>query len=86
MSEYFFPSHIDNLERYVDTLAEYRKTHPLVFNSDWALPATDDDAEVREFKKEGYEGNLGMLERIKTVLRNRGVPEAALTIQPSPTR
>lgn len=29
MSEYYFPSHIDNLERYVDTLAEYRKTHPL---------------------------------------------------------
>jgi hypothetical protein len=86
MSEYFFPSHIDNLERYVDTLAEYRKTHPLVFNSDWALPATDDDAEVREFKKEGYEGSLEMLERIKTVLRNRGVPESALTIQPSPTR
>ena len=86
LSEYFFPSNIENIDRYVDMMAEYRKTHPIVFNTDWVIPEASDAPEVQELKKQGHSESLEMLRRIKAVLRERGVPESALTNQPSPTR
>lgn len=86
LSEYYFQSYTDNLEQYVDTLADYRKKHPIVFNADWANLDPSDDEEALEFKNQGHLEGLAMIERIKSVLRDRGVPEQALTIQPSPTR
>lgn len=86
LSEYYFQSHTENLERYVDALAEYRKTHPIVFSADWANPESSDDAEAPEFKKQGHAESLAMIERIRSVLRDRAVPESALKNQPSPTR
>lgn len=86
LSEYYFPSYIENLEQYVDMLAEYRKTHPIVFNADWALPELSDDLDVQEFKRHGHSESLEMIERIKAVLRERAVPESALTNQSSPMR
>jgi hypothetical protein len=79
LSNYFMPELTAELDRYVDFMAEHRKTHPIVFNSDWALPVESDDMETKLWRKQGYKDSEKMLSEIKQLLKDRGVPESALT-------
>lgn len=83
LSEYFFPGHTGNLERYIDALAKYRSEHPIVFNKEWALPNLDDDPETLRLKEEGYIESQEMLERIKSVLQERGALKPTQTVNPA---
>jgi len=75
LSNYFMPTHTSELERYVDLMVEYRKDHPIVFNPNWANSIEGDDEETKLWREQGYNENNEMLSVIKSLLRERGVPE-----------
>ena len=81
LSELFMPEVTSSLDSYVDLMVEYRKDHPIVFSSDWAVPVDSDDEETKKWKKQEYNGSEKMLLEIRELLRSRGVPESALTKQ-----
>ena len=83
LAKVFFPEHLAELEGYVDLMAEYRKDHPMVYNSDWAKPVDGDDEATRSWREQQYLESQEMLAEIKSVLRDRGVPESALTSKAS---
>lgn len=83
LSNYFMPEMTADLERYVDLMAEYRKDHPIIFSPDWAEPVDGDDEETKRWREQGYKDSVKMLSVIKQLLRDRGVPESALTSQSS---
>jgi hypothetical protein len=83
LSEVFFPEYLVELENYVDLMAEYRKDHPMVYNSDWAKPFEDDAEATRLWREQQYLESQKMLSQIQAVLRDHGVPESALTNQAS---
>lgn len=85
LSDYFMPELTSELERYVNLMAEYRKTHPIVFSPNWALPVKSDDKETKKWREQGYKGSEIMLAEIKQLLKDRGVPESALTSSSSGT-
>ncbi len=79
LSKVFFRDYLAELEAYVDLMAEYRKDHPIVYNSEWAQPAEGDDEATKLWREQRYLESQKMLSEIKAVLRDRGVPESALT-------
>ena len=83
LSEYFMPEFTSSLDSYVDLMAEYRRDHPIVFNSDWALPVESDDKETKRWKEQEYNGNEKMLLEIRELLKSRGIPESTLTSRSS---
>lgn len=79
LSSHFFPEHTSELERYVDLMAEYRKEHPIVYGPEWAKPVEGDDQGTKIWREQAYKESEKMLSEIENVLRDRGVPESALT-------
>ncbi len=86
LSEHYMPVLTSRLDEYVDSMAEYRTDHPIVFAPDWALPVEGDDEETRKWREQGYNESLEMLSEIKELLRSRGVPESALSSQSTRTQ
>lgn len=85
LSNYFMPELTSELERYVNSMVEHRKTHPIVFSPKWALPVESDDKETKKWRAQGYKDSEIMLTEIKQLLKDRGVPESALTSSSSGT-
>lgn len=83
LAEVFLTAYLTELENYIDLMAEYRKDHPMVYDSDWAKPVEGDDEVTRLWREEQYVESQEMLSEIKAVLRDRGVPESALTSKAS---
>lgn len=81
LSEIFLPESTSHIEGYVDLMVNYRKSHPIVFNSNWTLPVESDDEISKQAKAQGYEISEKMVADIRQLLRSRGVSEAALVEQ-----
>jgi len=72
LSEIFMPELSGGLDKYIDTMAEYRKSHPIVFSPDWAKPVEGDDEKTRIWRARGFQESEEMLSDIKQLLRSRG--------------
>lgn len=83
LAKAFFPEYLTELENYIVLMAEYRKDHPMVYNSDWAQPVEGDDEATKLWREERYLESQEMLSKIRAVLRDHGVPESALTSKAS---
>jgi len=84
LSEWYLSAFTTEIDRYVDIMAERRKSHPMVFGPSWADPIAGDDDEARAWRENERLESEQMVADIKGLLRERGVSESALAKQPDP--
>ena len=86
LSDFFMPEMTENLDEYIDRIAEYRKDHPIVFNPELILSEDDGNLDTKKWKEQSYKESVEMLSQIKQVLKSRGVSESPLTSQSTQTQ